>query len=121
MWVTMRYKFADIKTVIPKSTKLCHKGLGVVIGKGVVLGENCHIYPHVMIGKRSEGVEGYPVIGDNVILYTGSVVVGPIHVGDNVVIGANCFVCRDVPNDTVMRSDHAVPLNNVFEFMRCTK
>jgi serine O-acetyltransferase len=94
----------DIRINLPKSTKLPHEGIGVVIGKGVRIGKNCHIYPHVMIGRLSEKKKGYPKIGDNVTIYTGAVVVGNITIGNNVVIGANCFVCKDVPDNKIIKN-----------------
>lgn len=97
----MRYN--DIKVRLPKSTRLCHKGLGVVIGSGVTLGENVHIYPHVMIGRMSEKKRGYPKIGNNVTIYTGAVVVGNINIGDNCIIGALSFVCRDLSPNTIIK------------------
>ena len=94
---------SDIRCDVPSSTVFPHKGIGVVIGRGVRLGEGCHIYPHVMIGRVSEDKGGYPCIGDNVTIYTGAVVVGPIRIGDDVVIGANTFVCQDVKAGGVVK------------------
>lgn len=41
--------------------------------------------------------EEYPQIGNNVIVYSGAVIVGPVKIGDNAVIGANAVVTQDVP------------------------
>jgi len=35
---------------IGKETKVGHRGIGVVIHKNAVIGENCLIRPHVVIG-----------------------------------------------------------------------
>jgi serine O-acetyltransferase len=40
---------------------------------------------------------GLPVLGDGVELGWGSVIVGPVHIGDGVRIGALCVVARDLP------------------------
>jgi serine O-acetyltransferase len=40
-----------------------------------------------------------PVIGDNVRICAGAKVLGGIKVGNNVVIGANCVVVKDVPDN----------------------
>lgn len=42
-----------------------------------------------------------PVIGDNVQISTGSKILGPVHIGDNVVIGANSTVLKDIPSNCV--------------------
>lgn len=48
---------------------------------------------------------GAPVIGDNVFIGTGARVLGDIHVGNNVKIGANCVVYFDVPDDSIVVLD----------------
>lgn len=45
------------------------------------------------------GKEGKPTIGDNVRIYTGSVVAGKIKIGNNVRIAANTVVRHDVPDE----------------------
>lgn len=40
-----------------------------------------------------------PKIGNNVFIGTGAVVLGNIHVGDDVIIGANSVVTKDVPDN----------------------
>lgn len=63
------------------------------------IGRNCHIYQQVTIGYN--GTEA-PIIGDNVRICSGAKVIGGIHVGNNVVIGANAVVCKDVPDNVVV-------------------
>ena len=41
-----------------------------------------------------------PVVGDNLYVGAGARLIGAIKVGDNVIIGANAVVTRDVPSDT---------------------
>ena len=38
------------------------------------------------------------VIGDNVSINSGCVIVDSISIGDNVIIGANSFIDKDVPS-----------------------
>ncbi|MDH6307772.1 serine O-acetyltransferase [Dysgonomonas sp. PFB1-18] len=66
-----------------KKTILPHP-IGIVIGRGVVLGENCAIYQNVSIVSKQES---YPIIGDNVTIYANAVLIGKIRIGNNVVIG----------------------------------
>ena len=46
--------------------------------------------------------EKRPVIGDNVRVATGAIVIGGITIGDNVIIGAGAVVVKDVPPDCVV-------------------
>lgn len=75
---------------------------GIVIGPGSVIGPRAWIYQNVTVGGVP-GREGMPRIGRDARLYTGAVVVGPIVVGDNVLIGANAVVGSDVPSFRAVR------------------
>ena len=61
------------------------------------IGENCWINQQVTIGYSS-GARA-PIIGNNVMITCGAKVLGDITVGDNVVIGANAVVIRDVESN----------------------
>jgi len=74
--------------------------VGIVISKNVEIGRNCTVYQNVTIGTKHGGskVERlYPVIGNNVRIYAGSVVVGDVSIGDSSVVGANSVVTKDIP------------------------
>ena len=51
---------------------------------------------------------GCPIIGDNVKLYPGAVVAGPITIGNDVSIGANCVVLHDIPDSSVVYGNPCV-------------
>ena len=42
-----------------------------------------------------------PVIGDNVMIGAGAVIIGDISIGNNVRISANAVVLSDIPNDSI--------------------
>lgn len=90
---------------IGKGLTIFH-AIGIVIVAKAVIGKNFCIYQNVTIGKNiktNDDGRAYPVIGDNVNIFTGAVVGGPIIIGDNVNIGANSVVLKDVPpNKTVI-------------------
>jgi serine acetyltransferase len=46
----------------------------------------------------------FPVIGSNVAIYAGAKVLGNITIGDNVNIGANAVVVKDVPDNCTVVS-----------------
>lgn len=71
---------------------------GIVISPRAVIGADCHITHGVTIGVSGYGPNrGVPTIGDRVYIGPHAVVVGPIVVGDDAMIGANCVVSADVP------------------------
>lgn len=63
------------------------------------IGRNVKIFQQVTIGFKEDK---WPIIGDNVEICCGAKVLGGIHVGNNVVIGANAVVVKDVPDNVVM-------------------
>lgn len=88
---------------------------GIFISAGAHIGQNCVIFQQVTIGSNtlpdSKGV-GVPSIGDNVYIGSGAKIIGGVHVGNNVRIGANCVVTRDVPdNCTVVLNAPRVIIN----------
>lgn len=104
-WKCLRLAlFSHIQADVPCSTHFHHFGLGTVIGKGVRLGRDCHVYQGVTLGSKKKGVGGSPVVGDNCIFYANSVVVGDIVLGDNVVVGANVFLDKCLGDGTVYTS-----------------
>ena len=64
------------------------------------MGENCKVYQQVTIGY-DHNLQA-PVIGNNVEICCGAKVIGGITVGDNVLIGANAVVVKDVPPNSVV-------------------
>ena len=64
------------------------------------IGNNCKIYQQVTIGFDHELKA--PVIGDNVEVCCGAKIIGGVTIGDNVLIGANAVVVKDVPSNSVV-------------------
>jgi serine O-acetyltransferase len=65
------------------------------------IGENFWVNQQVSIGFS--GVDDFPVIGDNVSIKAGAIVLGDITIGDNAVVGAGAVVLKSVPpNCTVV-------------------
>lgn len=64
------------------------------------IGRNCKIYQQVTIGYNHR-LEA-PVIGDNVEICCGAKIIGGVHIGNNVLIGANAVVVKDIPDNSVV-------------------
>lgn len=71
--------------------------VGVVVGEGVVISTAVTLYQHVTLGRAEEGVAARPLIGPEVTIYTGAVVIGGVKIGAGAVVGANSVVLHDVP------------------------
>ncbi len=80
--------------------------VGVIISKYATLGKNCLIYQNVTIGGRdypghTGNLTNYPQIGDNVVIYPGAFIVGPVKIGNNCIIGANTVIVSNVPDNSM--------------------
>ncbi len=64
------------------------------------IGRDCSVNQLVVIGwtDRTRG----PILGDNVSVKAGAKVLGPITISDNVTVGANAVVTKDVPANCVV-------------------
>jgi serine O-acetyltransferase len=78
---------------------LISHGWGIVIGGYARIGRNAILLHQVTIGSPDPSrIEAMPVIGDNAFIGAGAKVIGPLTVGDDVFIGVNSIVARDVPS-----------------------
>lgn len=70
---------------------------GVVIGETTQIGTDCVLFHQVTLGgvSMTKG-KRHPTLGDRVMVGAGAKVLGPILIGDDVRIGANAVVVKDV-------------------------
>jgi serine acetyltransferase len=85
---------------IPRSTNFIHP-IGIVIRDGVKIGNNCTIYQNVTIGTRKSNAEPPSEIGNDVEIFAGAMILGPVKIGDGAVIGAGAIVLTNVPAHSV--------------------
>ncbi|MES1258813.1 MAG: serine acetyltransferase [Acidobacteriota bacterium] len=74
---------------------------GIIVSGDAVFGDDCIIRNGVTVGLRRTNERGAPVFGNRVDIGAGAVIVGRIHVGDDVSIGANAVVLTDVPPNSI--------------------
>ena len=83
-------------------------GMSIWHGEATVIyakeiGENFAVYQQVTIG-RGKTINGNdrPIIGDNVTVYAGAIIVGGVRIGNGAKIGAGAVVVKDVPENAVV-------------------
>lgn len=76
-------------------------GSGTVIGETTTIGDDCLIFHQVTLGATGNETtfKRHPTLGNNVMVGSGSKVLGPITIEDNVKIGANAIVTKDIKNN----------------------
>ena len=78
-------------------------GMGIVIGETATVGDDCTIYHGVTLGGTGkERKKRHPDIGNHVMVGCGTKILGPIKIGDNVKIGANSVILKDVPGNVTI-------------------
>lgn len=68
----------------------------IVVNPACRIGANCNINADVNIGM------GGSIIGDNCYIAPGVKIIKPVHIGNNVKIGANAVVTKDIPDNCIV-------------------
>jgi serine O-acetyltransferase len=83
-------------------------GTGIVIGETTIIGNNVKIYQGVTLGavmveKSMKGKKRHPTIEDNVVVYSGSTILGgDTIIGKDTVVGGNVWLTKSVPPNSVV-------------------
>jgi len=102
------YLNCEISHVLPNSIFFPHP-YGIIISSRASLGEDVVIGQQVTIGNRN-GILAAPRIGNRVYISAGAKVLGDISIGDDVIIGANAVVTKNIPpNVVVVGANKVVP------------
>lgn len=90
---------------------------GVVVGETTEIGNNVKIYQGVTLGAKSfpldekgnpiKHIKRHPTVEDHVILYANSTILGgDTRIGCGSVIGANVFLGKSVPENSIVTTMH---------------
>jgi serine O-acetyltransferase len=95
------------EVVVGRNFIIDHFG-GVIVSGYAKFGDNCRIRNGVVVGLRRVDEKVAPVIGNDVDIGSGAKLLGPIRIGNNVLIGANAVVLNDVPDNCIAAGVPAV-------------
>jgi serine O-acetyltransferase len=88
------------ETTIGRRFKIEHFS-GIIISGDAIFGDDVIIRSGVTVGLKHTGCPGSPTIGNRVDIGSGAKILGTITVGDDVTIGANSVVVKDVPANSI--------------------
>ena len=108
----------DYRAEIDEGFFIAH-GIGIVIGHKVSIGKNCSIYQGVTLGGNLNKEKKYngriitqPVLLDNVSVYSNSIIIGPVVIGENTTIGAMTLVTNDIPANSIVYCKQSLNMNS---------
>ena len=91
--------YISVSAEIGAGFLIAHVG-GIIIGGKTKIGTNCDIRQNVTFGgnfnKKSTEGRSQPLVDNNVSIGVGACILGPVHIGEFAIIGANSVVTRDV-------------------------
>jgi len=110
LWHFFKYKRLGFKlrfSVYPNSVgagfRIYHAGDCVRIKPNCRIGKNCSVLPGVVIGNKYEADDdSFVTIGDNCYLGLGVRIFGSVKIGNNVIVGANSVVTKDIPDNCIV-------------------
>lgn len=96
-------------TKVGKGLSLYH-GQGLVVNDGTVIGENVTLRHNTTIGNKqlNDGTfSNSPIIENNVDIGSNVVILGPITIGENSIIGAGSVVIKNVEANSIVAGNPA--------------
>jgi serine O-acetyltransferase len=98
-----KLRFTIYPATIGPGLRIYHTGDFLHIKKNCKIGNNCTLLPGVVIGNKNlEDDDTWVTVGDNCYFGLGAKIFGEVKIGNNVVVGANSVVLKDIPDNSVV-------------------
>ncbi len=107
--IGFKYGFIIEPNSVDVGMRICHLGSILIRGK---IGKNAVIHINTaLVGGGT--VDEAPVCGDDLYLGIGSIIVGPIVIGDDVCVAAGAVVTKNVNSHCTVGGVPAIPIKDV--------
>lgn len=101
-WILYQY-YSRLRNIrarrigLEMTTALIDKGLLVyhynnVVNSGAIIGQNCHIHGTAVIGNAGPHDLRCPILGHNIMVGAGAIIIGNVSIADNIKIAAGAVV-----------------------------
>ena len=98
-----KLRFTVYPNTVGAGFRIYHAGDFIHVKPTCKIGKNCTLLPGVVIGNKYEYTTNNPVIiGDNCYIGLGARIFGSVKIGNNVIIGANSVVTKDIPDSCIV-------------------
>jgi len=101
--------YITVESEIGPGFRMAHPW-GVAVGKGVRAGTDLVLFQNVSIAARRYNTADYATLGDRVMIFANSVVLGSVRLGDDSRVGACSLVLHDVGDGVTVAGTPAAPL-----------
>lgn len=94
---------------IGRGVKLDHPFSTILNARSI--GSNLRIKNNITIGNKNDDENLRPIIGNDVYIGAGAIIIGNITIGNNVTIGAGCVVIKNLPDNCIAVGNPARIIN----------
>lgn len=116
--VSYKTGFQIPPNTVSKGLTIWHWGT-IIINPTTTIGQNCVLYPGVLIGHKIPG-QGAAHIGNNCFIGSGAKIIGNVIIGDNVTIAPNSVVTKNVPSNVVYGGIPGKIIHKIIEYESST-
>ena len=99
-----------------KGLKIMHLG-PILMNKNVKVGNGCTFHINTALVAKGTTKEA-PTLGDGVVIGVGAVIIGGVHIANNVAVGANAVVNKDIHEENIAVA--GVPAKKISDSGRLT-
>ncbi len=95
----------DISPKVSIGKSLYVHNRGIIFTEKVIAGNNLTLIGPIILGTKGLGIvdsADAPNLGNNVTIFTGARIIGGVRIGNNVFVGANAVVVKNVSSNSIV-------------------